>query len=363
MFISTVRTWNSIQDPNQSDDLSLEFLSDPKLLITAVTRAKSLVAVVGDPFALCTLGRCKLLWDDYITRCYNRNGLIGTTWEALSEEINLHFSAEIQLNPEAADFVPRSQVPENDEGEHVNAASAAESKESEVSSLHNPTLNDIEEENEEDQASSCSGDIHDNTEDEDGLDVEDDLEDDAVLQVNIDGIIKELCKFVKMHQKKTALSEEDFPPLTACSSKVKEAPVMWPSKRPNQSFDRKTLKSEYQIRIKNGREEIQLDIYENRSERVQQIINGNYKQNLEPEVLMHLLEKNPEMFHSGQLQIRNEKFRPAYLVIPDKEKPDIQVRGSIRHAFDHDTVVVEVQPMKDDTGSISFGFLKGKLIH
>ena len=35
------------------------FLSNSKLLNTAITRAQSLVAVVGDPVALCSIGRCR----------------------------------------------------------------------------------------------------------------------------------------------------------------------------------------------------------------------------------------------------------------------------------------------------------------
>lgn len=35
------------------------FLSNKKLLNTAVTRAQSLVAVIGDPVSLCTIGRCR----------------------------------------------------------------------------------------------------------------------------------------------------------------------------------------------------------------------------------------------------------------------------------------------------------------
>lgn len=38
------------------------FLSNYKLLNTAITRAQSLVAVVGDPIALCSIGRCRYLY-------------------------------------------------------------------------------------------------------------------------------------------------------------------------------------------------------------------------------------------------------------------------------------------------------------
>ncbi len=35
------------------------FLSNVKLLNTAITRAQSLVAVVGDPISLCSIGKCR----------------------------------------------------------------------------------------------------------------------------------------------------------------------------------------------------------------------------------------------------------------------------------------------------------------
>ena len=63
IFLSTVRTRNTC-----SSDISLEdymdygFLSNVKLLNTAITRAQSLVAVVGDPVSLCSVGKCR--WVD-----------------------------------------------------------------------------------------------------------------------------------------------------------------------------------------------------------------------------------------------------------------------------------------------------------
>lgn len=71
LFLSTVRTrytckhkQTAIKRKEQlvedsTEDLDYGFLSNYKLLNTAITRAQSLVAVVGDPIALCSVGRCR----------------------------------------------------------------------------------------------------------------------------------------------------------------------------------------------------------------------------------------------------------------------------------------------------------------
>lgn len=44
-------------------------MSEPKLANTALTRAKSYVAVIGDPVALCNVGECSAIWRHYIKHC------------------------------------------------------------------------------------------------------------------------------------------------------------------------------------------------------------------------------------------------------------------------------------------------------
>lgn len=73
LFLSTVRTRHTCkhkQTPikrkeqlleDSTEDLDYGFLSNYKLLNTAITRAQSLVAVVGDPIALCSIGRCRYI--------------------------------------------------------------------------------------------------------------------------------------------------------------------------------------------------------------------------------------------------------------------------------------------------------------
>ena len=81
LFISTVRTaWTCLPIQNRnphSKNLDFRFLSDARLLITAVTRARSLLAVVGDPMSLATVGSCREIWKEYLKRCNETGSLHG----------------------------------------------------------------------------------------------------------------------------------------------------------------------------------------------------------------------------------------------------------------------------------------------
>lgn len=87
LFLSTVRTRHTCkhkQTPikrkeqlleDSTEDLDYGFLSNYKLLNTAITRAQSLVAVVGDPIALCSIGRCRyFLYFLYVPRVIRAQG-------------------------------------------------------------------------------------------------------------------------------------------------------------------------------------------------------------------------------------------------------------------------------------------------
>ena len=106
LFISTVRTmWTCSPIENRNLDvdpseLDFGFLSDPRFLNTAVTRAQSLLAVVGDPMSLCSVGACRNLWKDYLQRCNANKGLYGCTLKTVMD-----FCLSSQpLNPSAHEF-------------------------------------------------------------------------------------------------------------------------------------------------------------------------------------------------------------------------------------------------------------------
>ncbi|XP_061191305.1 helicase with zinc finger domain 2-like [Saccostrea echinata] len=81
LFISTVRTRGLIDSQYkpegecEGDGGYYGFLSDPKLLNTALTRAQSYVAVVGDPVALCAIGDCLNVWKTYLKHCQNMKSI------------------------------------------------------------------------------------------------------------------------------------------------------------------------------------------------------------------------------------------------------------------------------------------------
>lgn len=77
MFVSTVRSRHllqSLSDKQQEGEFG--FLSEEKLLNTALTRAKSWLGVVGDPVALCTVGECSKIWKTYLKHCEKLGGIM-----------------------------------------------------------------------------------------------------------------------------------------------------------------------------------------------------------------------------------------------------------------------------------------------
>jgi len=70
VFISTVHTRHVVESTTAECTGNFGFLHEQKLVNTAVTRAKSWVAVVGDPVLLCSVGSCSPIWKTYLKRCF-----------------------------------------------------------------------------------------------------------------------------------------------------------------------------------------------------------------------------------------------------------------------------------------------------
>lgn len=107
VFLSTVRTRKTCS--NKTEDIDYGFLSNSKLLNTAITRAQSLVSVVGDPVALCSVGRCRKVWERFIETCNQNKSLFGITWQSLKSQLDgVELRKTYVLNPLAPEFIPRS---------------------------------------------------------------------------------------------------------------------------------------------------------------------------------------------------------------------------------------------------------------
>ncbi|XP_033763482.1 LOW QUALITY PROTEIN: helicase with zinc finger domain 2-like [Pecten maximus] len=84
LFLSTVRTCSILESPTTASANTIEesdfgFLSDSKLLNTALTRAQSFVAVIGDPVALCAVGECVNVWRLFLKHCDNMKSIHPST--------------------------------------------------------------------------------------------------------------------------------------------------------------------------------------------------------------------------------------------------------------------------------------------
>jgi len=113
VFLSTVRTRRTcaasegvaVAEDGEAADFG--FLSNARLLNTAVTRARSLVAVVGDPVALCSVGRCRRLWEKFAEEASKHGSLFGLNWLALRSMLEcVELRKTYVLNPLANEFVP-----------------------------------------------------------------------------------------------------------------------------------------------------------------------------------------------------------------------------------------------------------------
>ncbi|RUS75490.1 hypothetical protein EGW08_016758 [Elysia chlorotica] len=104
LFISAVRTSNLLREPHiirsleANEDIGdLGFMSDPKLLNTALTRTQSFVAVVGDPSVLCLIGECTQIWRTYLKHCSIMGSIrpMSYTYDAIR-----NMARQIELGPE-----------------------------------------------------------------------------------------------------------------------------------------------------------------------------------------------------------------------------------------------------------------------
>ncbi|XP_064632641.1 probable helicase with zinc finger domain isoform X2 [Lineus longissimus] len=107
IILSTVRTRNTCSMDSNIEDVDYGFLSNVKLLNTAITRAQSLVAVVGDPVSLCTIGKCRKVWETFLEICHQNSSLYGMTWSQIRNQLDgVELKKTYVLNPLAPEFIP-----------------------------------------------------------------------------------------------------------------------------------------------------------------------------------------------------------------------------------------------------------------
>ena len=407
LFISTVRTSLTCQsfDKRQGESQSLywEFLSDPKLLNTAITRAISLVAVVGDPISLCTAGDCRGNWRDYIKRCHERRTLHGASYEEIKKKVNTPL-AKITLNPEAYEFVSQSMhvsskesldlvsQPEFSDGQISRSVektdlevdknvkgSASEiedrctiPKESYRSEIETNYMKEedltyrestSEEEEEEHRGDFASQDEPQSQEEEDDVEQSasdgfeelprESFEDETVFPRYLDKIIRALVEKCRETKEKEAhpcgSSENDmFPSATKSNKKdSKSEPGKRSGKRAFQekssSFDYSS--ADYEIRVVNGRQEVHivnLGFHQTSTDRHQRLTAVSRQEDFpDPQLLQKLLVEEPDKYLPCTLRFNSEMIRTAYAEISDTKTPDIKIRGRVQRAFDMDHVVVE----------------------
>lgn len=72
--MSSVRTTDKVLSYQHETGCKDEgFLTQPKLLNSIFTRAKSYLAVVGDPITLCSTGECSKIWIEFLRKCQELN--------------------------------------------------------------------------------------------------------------------------------------------------------------------------------------------------------------------------------------------------------------------------------------------------
>ena len=396
-----------VRDSGSDRPLYWEFLSDPKLLNTAVTRARCLVAVVGDPVSLCTVGECRSIWRDYIKRCSEKKGLYGVTMEELDKEINTAIYS-IVLNPQAEPFVPKcpsmteqsvdtevgetkkvqnskeiSEETQNDEiDEGVKAKWVdifAEKGGKLVEDSHN--VNDANAGNffekspdsNQEKNETNEGDEEDDDERvvEPG-DFQDDLLNDETVSRDLDEIIlalvKKCAETLQLDlSRRSIFQDSEFPPLNATGSNT----ISFQTSDHRNRFSvnsREDISIFFpEMRVINGRVEMRLTnlgFYNSPSERVQRIIASTKEQEfLDSSELRQLLRDEPDKYKVCNLRLNPDKFQVGYAEIEDTETPDIEIRGRVRQAFDRDKVVLELvenkSPSQADRGKIRF---QGKVV-
>ncbi|KAJ7378405.1 helicase [Desmophyllum pertusum] len=351
----------------------------PSSLNTALTRAQSFIAVVGDPFSLRTIGACQGLWEEFIKRCSDKGQLFGIEQYELEESIS-----QSGLNVNASEFVP---------GVFTNTthlATVDQQSNHQACDLSEPDHEEEEEGKEEDgkwESVSDSDDAGDELSESDDLGNADDFAeygnvDETVPPKHMDDIIlalkakcEEKAEKRKLRDKAGLAKEKELMQFIALVTD-KEAEEDTTNRSVNSHFDpdtgaSKIVHEDYIMTTRKGKTKtflVNLNWKVKYSERTERLIRqpkSRDQECLQPEYLDRLLKKEPELYRQCTLRISYEKSKTCYGEIQDIESEDILIEGNTRQRFDRDVVVVKLKKGSSNESTALPGNLermKGEII-
>ncbi|GFN78225.1 helicase with Zinc finger domain 2-like isoform x3, partial [Plakobranchus ocellatus] len=374
LFITAVRTSNLLREPHiihaleaHEDIGDLGFMSDPRLLNTALTRTQSFVAVVGDPTALCLIGECTQIWRTYLKHCSNMGSVrpMSYTYDAVK-----NMSQQIFSGPENKVIEMISRRGQESFKHLLNNRKAAKSAapESGREEMENIEIGNVEEGSgamvqELTNVPTSSGDNH-------------------VSLYQEDLLLSETKKFYIEERDEVSTNTETI---------SEDILFQLAKESQGQSFQNEDVKSE---RISITLEEDGLAVLtysQGDSSRMQnrepfKIVSEEdsfvaftvhdedtgkkeHYDNWAEDELCHKLDTEPDRFFKCMLNVKNRDFAVATLLGPHTihtmqiGSKDIQINGPLNrgHAFDGDTVVVEL--LKHTEENILLGRVKGILDH
>ena len=394
LFISTVRTFHTCKefrerDLGESESPYLYFLSDPKLLNTALTRAQSLIAVVGDPFSLRTVGACQGLWEEFIKRCSDQGSLFGIEHNELEESIS-----QSGLNANATEFMPgafsntshsaakNQDCGANDKASGMSPPSPQEHESdfktydcsflSEGKSDDDDTAPTDLENLDESESGSDSDDAGDELSESDDLGNADDFaeygnKDETVPPEYMDEIILALrTKCEEKEMKRKAKRE-------AKKEKVDMRPPIPPeesTRRPlttHSGFNdvgNNVVHEDYKMATRKGETRIflvNMNVkYSERTERLLREPKQKEQESLQPEYLDRLLKDDPQLYRKCSLHVSYERSKTLYGETQDPATEDILIEGNPRQYFDRDKVVVELTNLPSSSSERTKGKIVGR---
>lgn len=406
LFVSTVRTFHTCRelrerDPRDNESPYLYFLSDPKLLNTALTRAQSLIAIVGDPFSLRTVGACQALWEEFIKRCSDQGSLFGIQHNELEENIS-----QSGLNVNATEFMPavfsNTSLPattDKDRGLNNTACSMSPSHQEHESDFRRCDRTSLSEgkghlsddddtaftdhgnlDESEPASVSDSDDAGDELSESDDVGNADDFAeygnvDETVPPEYMDEIIlalKAKCEEKEMKGKvkgDTKGEKDDMEPVVAPGDGKESSKSLVTSSSGFNAVGNSVVHEDYKITTSKGETHIflvNMNVkYSERTERLIREPKQKEQESLQPEYLDRLLKNDPRLYRKCSLHISYERSRTLYGEIQDLATEDILIEGNPRQCFDRDSVVVKLTNVPSSEAAAQHGTcerMKGEIV-